>query len=90
MAQWVTHLWVADEVLKQLPELDRHGFCVGNIAPDCNLFSEDGKEFVPSRQVTHWMNGKRKTASDCIEFYKKYVLERQGEIKTKEELSLIV
>lgn len=53
MAEWVTHLWVADEVLKQLPELDRHCFCIGNIAPDCNLFNEDGTDFVPSKQVTH-------------------------------------
>lgn len=90
MAEWVTHLWVADEVLKQLPELDRHGFCIGNIAPDCNLFNEDGTDFVPSRQVTHWMSGRRKTADDCTEFYKKYVLARQAEIKTSEELSFLL
>ena len=90
MAEWVTHLWVADEVLKQLPELDRHGFCVGNIAPDCNLYNEDGTDFVPSRQVTHWMNSKRKTADDCIEFYDQYVLARKKEIKTKEEMSFLL
>ena len=85
MAEWVTHIWVADEVLKQLPQLDRHGFCVGNIAPDCNLPNEEGTDFIPSRQVTHWMNGNRKTADDCIEFYNKYVLSRIDEIKAKEE-----
>lgn len=37
MASWVTHLMIADSVMKQCPELDRHGFCVGNIAPDCNV-----------------------------------------------------
>ncbi len=90
MAEWVTHLWVADEVLKQLPKLDRHGFCVGNIAPDCNLFNEAGTAFVPSREVTHWMNGRRKTADDCKEFYDKYVLERKNGIKTREEMSFLL
>jgi len=90
MAEWVTHLWVADEVLKLFPELDRHGFCVGNIAPDCNLPNEEGTDFVPSRQITHWMNGKRKTADDCRGFYDKYVLSRIDEIKTKEELSFLL
>ncbi len=90
MAEWVTHLWVADEVLKQLPDLDRHGFCVGSIAPDCNLLNEDGTDFVPPRQVTHWMNGRRKTADDCKEFYKEYVIARKEKIKTREELSFLL
>ncbi|MCR4793301.1 MAG: zinc dependent phospholipase C family protein [Lachnospiraceae bacterium] len=90
MAEWVTHLWVADEVLKRLPWLDRHGFCVGNIAPDCNLLNEEGTDFVPSREVTHWMNGRRKTADDSKEFYDKYVLSRMDDIKTTEELSFLL
>lgn len=36
MAEWVSHLIVADRVLERLPQLKRHEFCVGNIAPDCN------------------------------------------------------
>ena len=90
MAEWVTHLWVADEVMKRFQQLDRHGFCVGNIAPDCNLLNEEGTAFVPAREVTHWMNGRRKTAEDCKEFYNKYVLSRADEIKTKEEQSFLL
>ena len=41
MATWVTHLMVADGVLQAVPTLDRHSFCVGNIAPDCNVENED-------------------------------------------------
>lgn len=37
MATWVTHLMVADQVFNKIRGLDRHGFCVGNIAPDCNV-----------------------------------------------------
>ena len=90
MAEWVTHLWIADEVLKQFPGLDRHGFCVGNIAPDCNLPNDEGTDLVPSRQITHWMNGGRKTADDCKEFYNRYVASRIDEIKTIEELSFLL
>ena len=37
MATWVTHLMIADYVLERVPDLCRHEFCVGNIAPDCNI-----------------------------------------------------
>ena len=55
MATWITHLMIADGVLERIPNLDRHGFCVGNIAPDCNVENEDWTAFTPSREVTHWM-----------------------------------
>lgn len=35
MAQWVTHLWVADEVLKQLPE---------NLAAKVHFLENDCKD----------------------------------------------
>ena len=41
MASWVTHLMIADGVLARLPDLDRRGFCVGSIAPDCNVENAD-------------------------------------------------
>ena len=55
MAEWVSHLIVADKVLEKFPQLSRHEFCVGNIAPDCNIPNEDWTEFTPPRAVTHWM-----------------------------------
>ena len=63
MATWVTHLIIADKVMEKIPELDRRGFCVGNIAPDCNVESAGWKSFTPSRKVTHWMGSKSKTAA---------------------------
>ena len=59
MATLVTHLMIADGVLERLPSLDRHGFCVGNLAPDCNVENEDWTAFTPPREVTHWMQGER-------------------------------
>lgn len=82
MATWVTHLMIADSILKYYPGLDRRGFCVGNIAPDCNVENEDWTEFTPSRKVTHWMQGQRKQVSDCDAFYEEYVEKRRNTIQT--------
>lgn len=90
MATWVTHLMVADRVLEKVSGLDRHGFCVGNIAPDCNVENEDWTEFTPSREVTHWMSGERKKASDCDRFYREYIENRRQDIKTDEEYSFLM
>jgi len=75
MATWVTHLMIADRILIHCPELDTRGFCVGNIAPDCNVESEDWSYFTPSREVTHWMSKRRKVSSDCESFFNDYFLE---------------
>ena len=90
MATWVTHLMIADGVLEQFPELDRRGFCVGNIAPDCNVENADWTAFTPSREVTHWMRGERKVASDCDAFCEEYILGRRGEINTAEEYAFLL
>ena len=90
MATWITHLMIADGVLKRFPSLDRRGFCVGNIAPDCNVENEDWTEFTPSREVTHWMQGERKKASDCDAFCKKYITDRRSEIKSAEEYAFLL
>ncbi|MBR4223931.1 MAG: zinc dependent phospholipase C family protein [Oscillospiraceae bacterium] len=89
MAEWVSHLIVADRMLEILPWLKRHEFCVGSIAPDCNLPNADGTGWTPSRQVTHWMQGARKTPSDCIRFCESYIIDRCREIDTDEELSFL-
>lgn len=88
MATWVTHLMVADNVLKKNPFLCRHEFCVGNIAPDCNVENEDWTNFTPSREVTHWMGSKWKNASDCDRFLQEY-LEKKTNPDRKEESFLL-
>ena len=90
MASWITHLMIADGVLRQFPTLDRRGFCVGNIAPDCNVENEDWTAFTPSREVTHWMRGERKTASDCEAFCREYITGPKAERKTEEEYSFLL
>ena len=90
MATWITHLMIADGVLEHIPSLDRPGFCVGNIAPDCNVENEDWTAFTPSREVTHWMQGERKKASDCDAFCEKYITSRRDEIKSAEEYAFLL
>ena len=90
MATWVTHLMIADSVLQHIPSLDRRGFCVGNIAPDCNVENEDWTAFTPSREVTHWMQGARKKASDCDAFYEQYIAKRRDGIQSAEEYAFLM
>lgn len=90
MATWVTHLMIADSVMKCFPELHRRGFCVGNIAPDCNVENEDWTVFTPSREVTHWMQGERKQISDCDAFYNQYIYNRKNCLQSAEEYSFFL
>ncbi len=90
MPTWVTHLIIADKVLQEFPEIDRRGFCVGNIAPDCNIENADWTAFTPSREVTHWMKGQRKTASDCDPFCEEYILKRKSEIHSEKEYGFLL
>jgi hypothetical protein len=90
MANWVTHLMIADSVMKQYPELDRHGFCVGNIAPDCNVENENWTSFTPSREITHWMSEERKVASDCDSYCNEYIHKRKNEIQSQEQYSFLL
>ncbi len=88
MATWVTHLMIADSVLQQIPNLSKHEFLVGNIAPDCNVENEDWTSFTPSREVTHWMGDKRKVATDCNRFLHEYV-EGKEKLDNQEESFLL-
>ncbi len=90
MATWVTHLMIADGVLERLPQLDRQGFCVGNIAPDCNVENEDWTVFTPPRSITHWMQGDRKKAADADAFCDACLLRRKEEIQSPEEYAFLL
>lgn len=90
MATWITHLMIADRVLDVIPELDRRGFCVGNIAPDCNVENEDWTQFVPPRKITHWMSSDKKVAADCDRFYDEYITSRDLKAVTKQEKSFLL
>ncbi len=81
---------IADGILERIPSIDRRGFCVGNIAPDCNVENEDWTAFTPSREATHWMQGERKKASDCDAFCDEYLLKRKDKIESAEEYAFLL
>lgn len=81
---------IADALLERFPTLNIRAFCVGNIAPDCNVENEDWTKFTPSREVTHWMQGKRKVLSDCDAFCNQYILIRKSQINTSEEYDFLL
>lgn len=73
MAMWITHSIIADKVLNKGLSLDRKGFVIGNIAPDCNIESEDWTSFVPPKEVTHFMSTDKKLSVDYERFYDEYI-----------------
>ena len=90
MATWVTHIMIADQIMKETRGLDRRGFCVGNIAPDCNVENEDWTSYTPSREVTHWMRVKDKAISDGDLFYEENIRKRIGKIKSEEQHAFLL
>lgn len=76
MATWISHMMIVDNLLKRGLNLDKIGFCVGNVAPDCNVENEDWTEFTPPRKVTHWMTGRSKLTVDYEGFYDEYIRDK--------------
>lgn len=66
-------MMIVDKLYQQGLSMDKRGFTVGNIAPDCNIENEDWTEFEPPRAVTHWMNTSSKLSADYEGFYNKYI-----------------
>ena len=88
MATWVTHLIIADKVLERLPFLLKHEFCVGNIAPDCNIENEDWTSFTPTRELTHWMDGTAKSFADSDRFLNGFI--KAKDVSSAEEESFLL
>lgn len=87
MATWGLHMMIVDKLYEYGLSLNKKGFAVGNIAPDCNIENEDWTEFEPPRVVTHWMNTSSKLTADYDGFYDKYISGKK--IKTSEEISFL-
>ncbi len=79
MATWLTHLRVAEKLLKTLENVDEAAFFVGVIAPDSGRMVDDFT-YMPSKDTSHW---KREGVSyeqrfeDNREFFTKYALDEK-------------
>lgn len=87
MATWGLHMMIVDKLYELGLSMDKKGFAVGNVAPDCNVENHDWTEFNPPRAVTHWMNTNSKLSADYEAFYNKYI--NGKEIKNWEESSFL-
>ena len=90
MADWITHLMIADRLLARFPSLDARGFCVGSIAPDCNVENADWTGYEPPKRVTHWMASDEKQPGDARRFLEGCLLPRRERIASREELGFLL
>ena len=67
MANWITHTRIADILIDKGLDVDIKGFCIGNIAPDCNIENEDWTAYIPPKEVTHFMSAKENKIATYIQ-----------------------
>lgn len=88
MATWIAHLRIAEQIFLKLPALDEVSFLYGNLAPDSGYPNEDRTQFVPPKQVTHFLTEDRgEEAINDLVFYRDY-LQGMDAIKEKQQYSL--
>ncbi len=84
MATWGVHLRIAERLLNYFENIDEEYFIIGNIGPDCGIPNEERHSFDPPKEITHHYDDNRKI--DYERFYKKYLVGRTLDIKTKSYL----
>lgn len=95
MATWITHLRVAENILKRF-KLEENEFLAGNIAPDSGVPNENGSGFNPPKEITHWLGkdterGKstNRIKIDAEAFYQQYIENKIEGLRHKERSFLI-
>lgn len=74
MATWLTHLRVAENLLRTLENIDETAFYIGSIAPDSGKMVDDFT-YLPPKDVSHWKREGVTYAQrfeDNAEFFRKY------------------
>ena len=74
MGTWISHLRIAEELLRGITNLDEVGFTFGSLAPDSGLPNEDWSEFNPPKSVTHYLpEGSGEHGTRDLLFFRKFV-----------------
>ena len=82
MATWGAHFRIAENILKEYPNLNRGYFAIGNIAPDCGLPNKNWSSFTPPKGISHFAVSKMsnfleidsdKFILNDIEFFSRYL-----------------
>lgn len=71
MATWIAHLRIAENILKNMDDLDSIAFILGNVGPDSGVPNEDWSSFNPPKKITHWINEENNI--DAEKFFDKYI-----------------
>ncbi len=71
MATWITHLRIAENILKNMDDLDSIAFILGNVGPDSGVPNEDWSSFNPPKKITHWINEENNI--DAVRFFDRYL-----------------
>lgn len=79
MATWITHLRIAENLLRLAPDLQQASFFVGSIAPDSGIPDAKWEKFDPPSDVTHFGNlpGADHKLADLV-FYQRHLLPLRG------------
>jgi hypothetical protein len=74
MATWITHLRLADNLAREIPQVDLGSLYVGSIAPDSGIPDEDWETFDPPIEISHFgaSNFSGTNHSD-LDFYRDYL-----------------
>ncbi|WP_346936154.1 zinc dependent phospholipase C family protein [Clostridium sp.] len=71
MATWIAHLRIAENILKNVDDLNSTAFILGNVGPDSGVPNEDWSSFNPPKTITHWINEENNI--DANKFFNKYI-----------------
>jgi len=69
MPNTVVHLWLADQICRQLPELRHPDFFLGSILPDAVLSRKGDAE--PAKRITHLLNCRQTWEEDVLAAFRK-------------------
>lgn len=80
MGTWISHLRVAENLLKYFPRVDEVTFTFGNLSPDSGIPNADWTEFDPPKEVTHFLRkGEDEHAIHDLVYYQQYLRNIQRE-----------
>jgi hypothetical protein len=82
VATWIAHLRIGEKLLESIPGLDQRYFAYGSLAPDCGRHTGDNQEFIPPKEISHYVMyaGERPIFED-LRFYREHLqgLDRRDE-----------
>ncbi len=74
MGSWISHLRIAENILKSFSSLDNVSFTFGSLAPDSGMPNADWTQFEPPKELSHFLpEGAGEGGAQDLVFYRNYV-----------------